>query len=156
MKVNTKPYGVKDVDERQKITIPAGLFGYEHLKDYVMLDAERQPFYYLQSIDTSALCFILVSPFLFRPDYELNVSDDELAEIGLTNQKNALVFSIVTIPAEGNMTANLQGPLIINRDTRCGKQVILSDSRWKVKHNIMEELAAHSPAGNAVSSKDGV
>ncbi|MDR0551396.1 MAG: flagellar assembly protein FliW [Spirochaetaceae bacterium] len=160
MKVNTKAYGIKNIDERQKITIPAGLFGYEQLKEYVMLDAERQPFYYLQSLDTQALCFIIISPFLFRPDYELNVSDEELAEIGLTDQKNALVFSIVTIPADGPMTANLQGPLIINRDTRCAKQVILGDQRWKTKHDIMAELAAHPQtqpsAGSGVLSKDGI
>jgi flagellar assembly factor FliW len=148
MKVHTKAYGLKELDERQRITVPAGLFGYEKLKDYVLLDAERQPFYYLQSMDNAALCFILISPFLFRPDYEIRVSDDELAEIGLTDQKNALVFSIVTIPAEGPMTANLQGPLVINRDTRCAKQIILGDQQWKTKHNVMEELAANS-------SKDG-
>lgn len=149
MKVNTKAYGLKDVDERQRITVPAGLFGYEKLKEYVLLDAERQPFYYLQSMDTAGLCFILISPFLFRPDYELNISDDELAEIGLTDQKNALVFSIVTIPSDGPMTANLQGPLVINRDTRLGKQVILGDPQWKTKHNIMEELAGNSPKEGA-------
>jgi flagellar assembly factor FliW len=40
------------------------------------------------------------------------------------------------------MTANLQGPLIINPDTRMGKQAILTDDRWKTKHDIMAELAA--------------
>jgi flagellar assembly factor FliW len=55
----------------------------------------------------------------------------------------SLVFSIVTIPADGGpMTANLQGPLVINRERRIGKQAVLADSRWKTKHNIMEELAA--------------
>ena len=39
------------------------------------------------------------------------------------------------------MTANLQGPLVINRDTKRGKQAILSDTRWKIKHDIIAELA---------------
>jgi len=143
VKVATKAYGLIDVDERQKIIFPQGLFGFENLKDYLLLDAERQPFYWLQSIDMEQVAFVLLSPFLFRPDYELNISNEELAEIGINAPEKALVFSIVTIPPDGSpITANLQGPLVINRDTRTGKQTVLSDARWKTKHDIMAELAA--------------
>ena len=142
MKVATKAYGLIDVDERQKIVFPQGLFGFETLKDYLLLDAERQPFYWLQSMDVEQVAFILVNPFLFRPDYEVNISNEELADIGIHAPEKALIFSIVTIPSDGNpMTANLKGPLVINRDNRTGKQVVLSDARWKTKHDIMAELA---------------
>ena len=143
MKVATKAYGLIDVDERQKIIFPQGLFGFETLTEYLLLDAERQPFYWLQSVEVEQVAFVLVSPFLFRPDYEVNISNEELAEIGIHSPEKALIFSIVTIPPDGSpMTANLQGPLVINRDTRTGKQAILSDVRWKTKHDIMAELAA--------------
>ena len=142
MKVATKAYGLIDVDERQKIVFPQGLFGFESLTDYLLLDAERQPFYWLQSIDVEQIAFVIVSPFLFRTDYEVNISNEELAEIGIHSPEKALIFTIVTIPPDGSpMTANLQGPLIINRDTRTGKQAVLSDARWKTRHDIMEELA---------------
>ncbi|MDR1858060.1 MAG: flagellar assembly protein FliW, partial [Treponema sp.] len=64
MKVATKAYGLIEVDERQKIVFPQGLLGFEGLKDYILLDAERQPFYWLQSIDVEQVAFVLVSPFL--------------------------------------------------------------------------------------------
>jgi flagellar assembly factor FliW len=149
VKVVTKAYGPIDVDERQKITFPAGLFGFERIKEYILLDAERQPFYWLQALEVEKLAFILINPFLFRPDYELDVDDGELREIGLSLPQMALTFSIVTIPAEGPMTANLQGPLIINRESRQGRQVILTDPRWQTKHNIMEELASVKQASPA-------
>jgi flagellar assembly factor FliW len=143
MKIVTKAYGVIDVDEHQKITIASGLFGFESFKDYVLLDADRQPFYWLQSMDVERIAFILVNPFLFRPDYELDIGDEEMAEIGISDPQKALIFSIVTIPVDGGpMTANLQGPLVINRETRQGKQAVLTDPRWKTRHNIMDELAA--------------
>jgi flagellar assembly factor FliW len=143
VKVATKAYGLIEVDSRQKITFPQGLFGFESFKDYLLLDAERQPFYWLQSADVEGIAFILINPFLFRPDYEVNISNDELEDISIRSPEKALIFSIVTIPPEGGpMTANLQGPLIINRDTRTGKQAILTDSRWKTKHDIMAELAS--------------
>ena len=146
MKVATKAFGIIDVDERQKISIPQGLFGFETLKDYVLLDAEQQPYYWLQSMDDQAIVFILINPVLFRSDYELNVSNDEVADIGLSSINGALVFSIVTALGNGPATANLQGPLLINRDTKTGKQIILSDPRWTTKHDIMAELAATGAA----------
>ena len=141
MKVLTKAYGPVEVNEKQRITFPSGLFGFESFKEYVLLDAEQQPFYWLQSLDVEQVAFVLVSPFIFRPDYEMNVDNEELLPIGITDPGKAIIFSIVTIPADDSpMTANLQGPLIINRQTRIGKQGVLTDPRWQTKHDIMKEL----------------
>jgi flagellar assembly factor FliW len=143
VKVLTKAYGAIEVEERQKIVFPQGLFGFEELTDYVLLDAERQPFYWLQSLDREQIAFVLINPFLIRSDYEVNIGNDELAEIGIDSPEKTLIFTIVTIPPDGEpMTVNLQGPLAINRDTRRGKQAILTDPRWKTKHDVMAELAA--------------
>jgi len=143
MKVATKAYGLIDVNETQRITFPQGLLGFETLKDYVLLDAERQPFYWLQSLDVEQIAFVLINPFLFRPDYEMNIDNEELLPVGITDPGKALIFSIVTILSDGSpMTANLQGPLIINRDNKHGIQAVLTDSRWKTKHDILAELSA--------------
>jgi flagellar assembly factor FliW len=143
VKVQTKAYGSIEVEERQRIVFPQGLFGFEDIKEYVLLDAERQPFYWLQSVENEQVAFILINPFLVRPDYEADIGNEELADIGIDTPEKALIFTIVTIPADGSpMTTNLQGPLAINRDTREGKQAILNDSRWKTKHDIVAEIAA--------------
>jgi len=145
--VVTKAYGAVEVDERQKIKFPHGLLGFEKFQEYVLLDAERQPFYWLQSTELEKVAFVLVNPFLFRPDYELDIDDADLAEIGIVDPESALVFSIVTVPSDGGpMTANLQGPLIINRTDRRARQSILTDPRWKTKHDILAELAASRKA----------
>jgi flagellar assembly factor FliW len=142
VRIATKAYGTIEVDEQQRITFPQGLFGFEAYRDFVLIDAERQPFFWLQSVDMREIAFVIIDPFLFRPDYELDIDDELLRDIGITSPGKALVFAIVTIPENGPMTANLQGPLIINRETRTGKQGILTDQRWRTKHNIVEELSA--------------
>jgi len=142
MKVDTKAFGLIDVDEKQKINFPEGLFGFEDYNDYVLLDAEQEPFFWLQSVNKQDVAFILLNPFLFRPDYEVNIANEELAKIGITSPENALIFAIVTIPQGGNqMTANLQGPLVINRSDMKGMQAVLSDVRWKTRHDIIAELS---------------
>jgi flagellar assembly factor FliW len=149
LKINTKAYGVIEVDERQQIVFPEGIFGFEAFKTYVLLDAEQQPYYYLQSVETQGAAFILLKPFLFRPDYEIDIADEELAQIGITDPAEALVFSIVTVPTDGSpMTANLAGPLVINREKRIGKQIVLTDPRWKTKHDILKELSENTASGN--------
>ena len=56
--------------------------------------------------------------------------------------EDRLVFAIVTIPENSSMmTANLQGPLILNRRTREGRQSISGNPRWGVRHVILDELA---------------
>jgi flagellar assembly factor FliW len=141
MKVNTKAFGHIEVNEKQKIIFPKGLFGFEDFKDYVLIDAEHQPFFWLQSLDDHEIAFILINPFLFRPDYEVNINNDELSEIGIDTPENALIFVIVTIPQDGgSMTANLQGPLVINKKIMTGMQAVLSDLKWKTKHDIIAEL----------------
>jgi flagellar assembly factor FliW len=144
MKVNTKPYGLIDVDERQKIHFPEGLLGFDNLRDYVLLDALQQPFYWLQSVDIQEIAFVLIDPLIFRPDYTPDISPYELEALDLEtgNEENTLIFAIVTIPDDQQeMTANLQGPLVINRHTHVGRQCISESDRWKTRHKIMDELA---------------
>jgi flagellar assembly factor FliW len=156
VKVNTKAYGLIEVDDNQKISFPQGLFGFESLKDYVLLNAEQEPFFWLQSIDDEHIAFVLINPFLFRPDYEMNIDNEELFSIGIKDPDRAVIFSIVTIPADtGAMTANLQGPIVINRDNHLGIQAVLSDSRWKIKHDIVAELEAVKTPIKQATNMDG-
>jgi flagellar assembly factor FliW len=143
MIVETKAYGSIEVNERQKIFFPYGILGFEHLKHYVLLDARQQPFYWLQSLDVVEVAFVLINPRIFRPEYTLEVDPEELKEIGIENAEDALDFAIVTIPENpAKMTANLQGPIIVNRKTRVGRQSISLNPNWMVRHTIMDELAA--------------
>jgi len=146
VKVTTRTGKVIEVEERQRVTFPQGLLGFETLKDYVLYDAERPPFCWLQSLDNERIAFVLINPFLFRPDYELHIGNGDLAQVGIERPQDALVFAVVTIPrGGGSPTANLQGPLLINRETRQGFQAVLADGRWETRHDIMAEFHAHHP-----------
>jgi flagellar assembly factor FliW len=143
MKIRTKPYGEIDIEDRQRINFPRGLFGFEELRDFALLDAAQQPFYWLQSLERVDVAFVLIDPRFFRPDYSPDVDPGELEELDLASADDALIFSIVTIPnTVQRMTANLQGPLVLNRTTHVGRQFISVNPRWGVRHVIQDELAA--------------
>lgn len=124
----------------QKITIPEGLFGFEENTCYLLENSEYEPFMWLRSEEEKTLSFLVIDPFLFKQDYEIDVDDASLKEIGIESPADVTVMVIVTLPAEkGPVTANLQGPLVINKKTGVAKQVVLGDSRWSTKHDILAE-----------------
>jgi flagellar assembly factor FliW len=146
MKVETKAFGSIEVDERQKIHFPSGILGFEDLKDYALMDAPQAPFYWLQSLEMPEIAFVLIDPRIFRPDYRLEVDPAELEEIGLDDgsaeRGEILVFAIITIPEDASqMTANLQGPIIISKDEKIGRQAISTNPRWQVRHGVLKELS---------------
>jgi flagellar assembly factor FliW len=85
----------------------------------------------------------MLNPYDLRPDYVLDVADEDLEAIEYEQEEDILVFAIVTIPDdESKISANLQGPIIINRVKQLGRQAISLDQKWKTKHLILEELAS--------------
>ncbi len=144
MRIETKAYGTIEIDEKQILRFTQGVFGFERLRLYALIDAQEPPFYWLQSFDDVKTAFVLVNPYVIRSDYVLDVSAADLEEIGSPLEEDVLAFAIVTIP-RGNvraMTANLQGPIVVNRSERLAKQCISLEPRWKTKHGILEELGA--------------
>ena len=122
-----------------KLEFPFGLLGFEDCKNFILEKSEYKPFYWLQSEDKQ-LSFLVLDPFICFSDYEVDVDDTVLSQIGITNAKDVLILTIITVPGGGkSITANLEGPLVINRTNKKGLQAILSDSRWTTKHEISPE-----------------
>jgi flagellar assembly factor FliW len=136
--IETKAYGAVPVTERQLITFPMGLYGFESFHNFALLDSHTPPFYWLQSVEDRDVAFIMVNPYVVVPEYVLDISEDDLATIGNPAAEDLLVFSIVTIPVEQrDISCNLQGPVIIHREERLGRQSISLDQRWEIKHYLL-------------------
>ena len=143
MTVHTKPFGAIDVDERQRLLFPHGIFGFESLRDFVLLDSEQPPFYWLQSLEEPGLAFVLMEPSFFRPDFTLEIPKEDMEEIGIEGGDDTLVFAIVTIPEDqSKMSANLQGPVVVNKRARVARQSISTNPSWRVRHYILDEIGA--------------
>lgn len=143
MRIETKPYGTMDIEDQQVITFPRGLLGFEANVAWALLDSAQPPFFWLQSLDDPGLAFVLLDPSFFRPDYALELSEMDREVLGQPESADILTFAIVTIPEDQNrMTANLQGPVVINRRARIGRQTIQTSQQWRVRHLILDELAA--------------
>ncbi|MBQ7613175.1 MAG: flagellar assembly protein FliW [Spirochaetaceae bacterium] len=144
MKIETKTMGIVEIRDTQIITMPEGFYGFENFTQFALLDSEQPPFFWMQSMEDKTLAFIVIDPFLFRPDYELDIDDNTLSKIEASSPENILVFALVTIPQDGSpITANLQGPLVINKQNKKGLQVVVAGEQWKTKHDIIAEMNVH-------------
>lgn len=141
MEIVTKARGKITVSEDKLIEIPDGLFGFEKYKKYALLNSDYEPFIWLQSVDEANLAFLIIDPFLISNDYETDIDDESLKKIGITKPEDIVIMCIVTVPSDGSpITANFQGPLIINKENKKCMQVIINDNKWTTKVNIIESL----------------
>ena len=142
IKIRTKPFGEIEVDEKQVIDFPDGILGFDFIKKFVILDAdENTPFKWMQAFSEPDLAFIIIQPVFFSPDYELIIAQGDMDALQADDKESLLVFAIVTIPENASdMTAYLQGPVIINPKKKIGRQVISLSEKYTVKHKILEEM----------------
>lgn len=141
MEVKTKANGIVNVDEKQLITFPEGLLGFEKYTKFALIDSEYEPFIWLQSTEESNLAFLMIDPFLICSDYEADIDDSALRNIGVDSAEDIIIMTLVTIPKDGSaITANFLGPVVINKKNRKCLQVILNDSRWTTKFDIVKAL----------------
>ena len=139
MTVKTR-FGEMEINENDIIKFPNGIYGFEDTKEYVILKMEKDsPFIWMQSITDDDLAFVLIDPRVFTKDYILDVSEEDLKIIEMDDEKDIADYTIVTIPdTVEDMTANLQGPILINVKKQLGVQGISLRNDYTVKHHILD------------------
>jgi flagellar assembly factor FliW len=146
IKVHTSRFGEIEVNDPDIIELPHGLIGFPELRKFILLDHDKDsPFKWLQSLDDGAIAFVIINPVLFKSDYFVEVTEAEVSDLDLKDEKDAVISVIITIPSDpNNMTANLKAPLVFNLKNRMGKQIILNNSEYTPRHNIMDEIRKNS------------
>ena len=100
------------------LTFPSGIPGFEKSRQFVIVSIpEYAPFEWLVCVDGSRLRFAVINPMLFAPEYSPAIVKEQLEDLDIRRSEEILLYAIVTIrenPLES--TANLVGPLIINRE----------------------------------------
>lgn len=143
-KVYTSRFGEIEVDEQKIVWFKNGIPAFEDEHEFIILPYEEEsPYYFMQSLTTPDLAFLLTIPFLFFPDYSFELDDESIKELDIQNQENVFYYSMVTIP-NGSiryMTANLVAPIVLNGANMQAKQVVLEKSNYTTKHRLFPEPA---------------
>lgn len=92
----------------------------------------------LRCLDAPDVALYVADPFTIVPEYEFEVGDADGASLDLTDPSDALVLVVLTVRSDPeSVTANLLGPLVVNVRTGRGRQLVLAESGYSVRHPVV-------------------
>lgn len=113
------------------VSFADGLPGFPEAHNFALEALEGlEPFMVMRSLEIGGLEFVVIAPAAAFPDYVIDIPDSDVEHLGLTEASDAVVLVIVTVARPP--TANLLGPVVINRHTHAARQVVLANSRYQV------------------------
>jgi flagellar assembly factor FliW len=137
MIIQTSRFGALEVNDERLISFEQGILGFPRQQVYALIQTgEGSGFYWLQAVDRAELAFVVCDPRLFVPDYRAPIKPEEMELLALADDGGAQVFIIVN-KVGSLLTGNLQGPLVVNVQTRRARQLVLSDRRYSTRHPLM-------------------
>ena len=129
---DTSRFGRLEVNKDKIIHFPEGLIGFTDVKRYILLDYKDTLLKWLQAVDDPDVAFIIVPLFEFFPDYSVKIEKSVKEFLEIENEEDVTVLSILRVEGE-SVTANLQGPLVINSINKKGLQIVNEDTRFSCK-----------------------
>lgn len=133
-------------------TFPDGVPAFEAYRQFVFYcNTDMQPFFFMKSIGISPeVSFVCIDPFLINPDYFVRVGRADMQALGLKRNEDSFVFSFVTVRDNVcDITANLQGPVVLNLKKGIGRQIICEGATHDVRYRVWDALMQieEQPAG---------
>lgn len=126
--------------------LPAGMIGFPeatHLE--VILNPEELPFMWLRSVENHSLNFIVIEPHALISGYAIELSDDDAARLGIERPEDVYIFNVVNFKADQpeSATVNLIGPVVVNRRTLKGRQLIIANyADYSARHPLIASGSA--------------
>jgi flagellar assembly factor FliW len=146
--VQTSHFGNISYSEDAAIEFPRGLPGFEHHRRFVALQFEdTAPLVFMQSLEQSDLCFITMPVLAVDPQYRLEVSSEDLVEVGLPTERQprigAEIFCLAVLSlGESGPTANLLAPVVVNLRNLKAIQAVAPESGYSHQHPVVAQEAA--------------
>ena len=141
MKIKTKYQGDIEITQDQIISFPQGILGFEEHKDFIIVSIEGNSYFkFLQNIHHEYISFLVINPWDFYEDYDIELSDKKLKKVNIypKNNNEIEIYNIVTMGKSlQSSTANLLAPIVINTRDRLGKQFILENSPYSTRHRLV-------------------
>ncbi|MHB8578540.1 MAG: flagellar assembly protein FliW [Ignavibacteriaceae bacterium] len=126
MKINTRQFGEIEFNPELMINFNTGIFGFENLKNYLLIKVNDDFFYWLNSVDEPEIAFPLVGVRVIDNEYPVEIEHE--------------AFGIVTMnPDILKISINLKAPVYISQTYKTGFQKILDSEKYPVNYNLFKE-----------------
>jgi flagellar assembly factor FliW len=140
--------GAPDANE---IILPQGIVGFgAYRRAELLYMTEHLPFLWMRLHGPDTIHFIVMEPGGIIPDYQPDIFDEDAEQLGLNDPSEAMILNIVTLRQQHpvDATVNLVGPIIVNRRTRKGRQLVISNySQYSAHYALVD----HASVGHAAA-----
>jgi len=143
MKFETEKTAVQEnSSDSNVIDLPLGLVGFPELKQLeILYRVDQQPFMWLQSTGDLDIAFLVIQPYGVVPQYNVEINDQDAEFLGISSPEDAILFNIVTLQEtpKHKVWVNLTGPIVVNKWSRRGKQVVIENyDEFSSRHMLFE------------------
>ncbi len=156
MKVLTELAPALEPENRvaNSFTLPQGLIGFrEYTHAELLYLPDHLPFLWmkLSNAQGDSVHFVVLEPGSVLPNYTPELFDDDAANLDLRDGAEAMVLNIVTLEQQRPLEAkvNLIGPIIVNRRTKIGRQLVISNYSHYSAHHLLVDSSATAAVASA-------
>lgn len=137
MKIETKKFGIVEINEDFIIEFPKGLVGFENCHRFALIKNEDfDPFCWLLSLDGEELSLPVLNPLLVKPNFD-SVLNGKLMDNEYSEKRSGNLFCVVNVnDMKGKFTINLKSPILVNLEKKEGKQLILDSEELLVDQPV--------------------
>jgi flagellar assembly factor FliW len=134
-RVQTGQFGELDYEEECTLQFPRGLPGFEHCRRFVLLNQPSlDPLIHMQSLEIPDLCFLALPVQTIDSAYETELTPEDQRTLGDTQR--TLALALLSVSVDGELTANLLAPVVINLSDRIAVQAVRSDLKYSHQHPV--------------------
>ena len=150
--VHSTRFGTLEIEPDPVISFPRGLIGLGGSRYALLTTDPESPFSWLHSVEDPNLALPVTRPAQFFPGYEVVVSDEEAAALGLGGEAVGDIW--VTVRSAENIedfTVNLRAPIVVTTaaDGPAAFQVINEFPGLDVRTPLFAASAASAEADEA-------
>ena len=152
-KLTTFHFGDIEYDPEKVISFPQGLPGFPDDKRFLLMseNEDEEMFFWLQSVDNGDVAFTLMNVYNVLPNYDPQVDEEEMCELGEIVSAPLEIYNIAVIPEDvKQMRVNLRAPVVINMEAGLGRQVVCTNDDYPIRYYIFEELDKFRRDGGTV------
>lgn len=146
-----RDFGTIDVPADAVVRFTEPLWGFPDRTEYVLLPAARRGMYWLLSVGDPPATFVLADPFVVAPEYVVDLSEADKAQLQIEQDADALALVMVALPGSSAepVTANFRAPVVFNLRARVAAQIVGRDESYALRTPV--DLTTYPLADSGVS-----
>lgn len=150
MKIETVRFGELEVEESSIIHFPEGIVPFGRGLDFALVGGEdaggeAAGCAWLQCVGQTNLAFWVAHAARVFPDRTIGIDERQIALLGADAPEQLHVLLILSVQ-DGEVTANLLAPVLINPAEQLGQQIVLAGSLELVRLPVPLERLVRQPA----------